>query len=158
MAVIKKEQKKEVPAISTASLPDVIFMLIFFFMVTTNMREQEMLVKVVPPDASESVKLEKKALASFIYYGPPIPSLVASYGNRPRIQLNDSFHTPVEIGQFIAAERDKLSERDRSGMTVVLKAHNTVRMGDITEIKQELRKANALKIMYASYKAEAVSR
>ena len=60
MAVMKKKGNKGLPAISTASLPDVIFMILFFFMVSTTMRDQEVLVRFKLPEASEVQKLEKK--------------------------------------------------------------------------------------------------
>lgn len=147
---MKKKGGKGVPPVSTASLPDIIFMLLFFFMVTTTMREQELLVRFKLPEASEVQKLEKKALASYIYVGPPSTHLQGKFGTTPRIQLNDSYHTAQEIGEFIAAEKDKLNESDRALMTVSIKADEMTRMGIITEVKQELRKANALKINYAS--------
>lgn len=152
MAVIRKKNDKGVPAISTASLPDVIFMLLFFFMVTTTMRDMEPLVRFKLPGATEVQKLEKKSLASYISIGPPVQHLVAKFGTAPRIQLNDSYHTAYEIGEFVAAERDKLKEDERPLMTVVIKADSDTRMGIITEVKQELRKANALKISYAAGK------
>lgn len=150
MAVIKKKQKKTVPAISTASLPDVIFMLLFFFMVSTSMREQELLVRFRLPAATEVQKLEKKSLASFIYIGPPAMHLQAKNGTATRIQLNDSYHSAYEIGEFIASERDKLSEENRPLMSVVLKVDSDTRMGIVTDVKQELRKASALKLIYAA--------
>jgi biopolymer transport protein ExbD len=72
------------------------------------------------------------------------------FGDAPRIQLNDSFRTAAEIGEFIAAEKDKLNELERAKMTVSIKADEATRMGIITDIKQELRKAQALKISYIS--------
>ncbi len=150
MAVMKKKGDKGVPPVSTASLPDIIFMLLFFFMVTTTMREQELIVQFNVPDATEVQKLEKKSLASYIYIGPPTRALAAKFGTAPRIQLNDSYRSAAEIGEFIAAEKDKLNESDRAAMTVVLKADEDTRMGIITEVKQELRKANALKISYSA--------
>ena len=57
------------PPISTASLPDVIFMILFFFMVSTTMRDQELLVRYKLPEATEVQKLEKKSLVSFIHIG-----------------------------------------------------------------------------------------
>lgn len=153
MAVMKKKGDKSVPPVSTASLPDIIFMLLFFFMVTTTMREQELIVRFKLPEATEVQKLEKKSLASYIYIGPPTVQLAAKFGTAPRIQLNDSYHTAAEIGEFIAAEKDKLNESDRAAMTTVLKADHMTRMGIITEVKQELRKANAMKISYASAKS-----
>lgn len=153
MAVMKKSGDKGTPGISTASLPDVIFMLLFFFMVSTTMREQELLVRFKLPEATEVQKLEKKSLASYIYIGPPSQHLVAKHGTAPRIQLNDSYQTSAQIGEFIAAERDKLSENDRAFMTVCIKADNYTRMGIVIDVKQELRKANALKVSYAASKS-----
>ena len=59
------------PPISTASLPDIVFMLLFFFMVSTTMKEVELKVIVKTPDASEIKKLEKKSLTSYINVGEP---------------------------------------------------------------------------------------
>ncbi len=153
MAVIRKKGKKGVPAISTSSLPDIIFMLLFFFMITTTMREQTLLVTVRLPEATEISKLEKKSLASYIYMGSPIPQRQAQFGDATQIQLNDSYHTPQDIGAFIAAERESLAEADQSGMTTVLKTDLSTLTGIVQDVKMELRKANALKIIYAAVKA-----
>ncbi len=152
MAVMKKKGNKEVPAISTASLPDVIFMILFFFMITTTMREQELLVRYKLPTATEVQKLEKKSLVSYIHIGQPTLAMQAKFGTAPRIQLNDSYKTTKDILDFIAGERDQLNEADRASMTVCLKADEYTRMGIIADVKQELRRANALKISYASSK------
>lgn len=145
------------PAISTASLPDVVFMLLFFFMVSTTMREVEMKVDASTPKASEVQKLEKKSLVSYIYVGPPSAQFRARYGTAPRIQLNDNFATVALIGEFVAAERDKLDERDRPEMTVSIKANAKTKMGIITDIKQALRRANALKISYTAGKQAPIN-
>ncbi len=151
MAVMKKKGGKDAGAISTASLPDVIFMILFFFMVSTTMREQDLLVRFTLPEATEVQKLEKKQLVSYIQIGEPsTPALRAQFGTAARIQLNDSYKTPQDILEFIASERDKLSEADRAAMTVAIKADQNTLMGVITDVKQELRKANALKISYAA--------
>lgn len=152
MAVMKKKGGKTVPALSTASLPDIVFMLLFFFMVTTTMREVELKVQVRMPEATEIQKLEKKSLVSFIYVGPPARNLIKQMGDRARIQLNDDFATEKDILDFVAAERDKLSEADRNAMTISLKVHRDVQMGQVADIKQELRRANALKISYTAQK------
>ena len=143
MAVMKKKGSKGLPPISTASLPDVIFMILFFFMVSTTMRDQELLVRYKLPEATEVQKLEKKSLVSFIHIGPPAMTMQAKFGTAPRIQLNDS----------VAAERDKLSEADRASMTICLKADEATKMGIVTDVKQELRRANALKLSYAASKS-----
>lgn len=153
MAVMQKKGKKELPAISTSSLPDVIYMILFFFMVSTSMRDQELLVRYKLPDATEVQKLEKKSLVSYIHIGQPSLAMQAKFGTAPRIQLNDSYRTAKDIGDFVAAERDKLSEADRASMTICLKADDATKMGIITDVKQELRRANALKISYAASKS-----
>ncbi len=151
---MEKKGKKEMPALSTSSLPDIIFMILFFFMVSTTMREQELLVRYKLPTATEVQKLEKKSLVSFIHVGPPSITMQAKFGTAPVIQLNDSYRNPRDIGQFVAAERDKLSESDRAMMTVCVKADAKTKMGMITDIKQELRRANALRISYAAGRAQ----
>jgi biopolymer transport protein ExbD len=144
--------KKEVPAMTSSSLSDIVFMLLFFFMVTTQMRETENKVMVKIPEASEVVKLERKDLNSYINIGTPIKSLQAMYGTEARIQLNDSFKTTDDIRDFIAAERESKSEQDRQFMTTSIRADQDVRMGIITDVKQELRRCSALKIMYSARK------
>ena len=152
MSMFKKGKKKTVPELGTSS--DIVFMLLFFFMVTTQMRDSESKVQVRVPAASESAKLERKDLASYINIGTPIPALQSQYGTDARIQLNDSFKTTKDIRDFVAAERESKSEADRSFMTVCIKADQDVRMGIITDVKQELRRCSALKIMYSARKGE----
>lgn len=136
--------------ISTSSLPDIVFMLIFFFMISTSMRETEMMVSVRLPQASEVTKLEKKSLVSYIYVGTPTKQFQQLYGTDSRIQLNDAFKTLVDIRDFISSERDALSEADRNMLTTSLKVDENTRMGIVSDVKQELRKAAALKINYAA--------
>ncbi len=155
MAKFNRGGKKEVPPLATTSLPDIVFMLLFFFMATTQLREETALVTVKLPQASEIAKLERKDLASYINIGTPVISKQAEYGTDARIQLNDSFKTTDDIRDFVAAERENLSEADRTFMTVVIKADENVRMGIITDVKQELRRCSALKIMYSARQAGA---
>lgn len=154
MAKFGRKGKDDMPAISTASLPDIVFMLLFFFMVSTTMRETSLMVSSRLPSATEVAKLEKKSLVSYIYVGPPIKSFQGLYGTEPRIQLNDSFKSLDDIRDFISSERDAMSESDRPLLTTSLKVDEDTRMGIVTDIKQELRKASALKINYAAKKIE----
>lgn len=150
--MFKKDGQKDVPAISSSSLSDIVFMLLFFFMVTTQLRETENKVMVNIPQASEVTKLVRKDLNSYINIGTPIKSLQSQYGTEARIQLNDSFRTTAEIRDFVAAERDSKSEADRQFMTISIKADQDVRMGIVTDVKQELRRCSALRIMYSARK------
>jgi len=146
MSRFKKKGDKDTPGISTASLPDIIFMLLFFFMVTTVMRETELLVKVSPTSAKEVQKLEKKDLVSFIYIGEPI---VSKLGTNTRIQLNDAFGTVDDIPDYIAREREARDEADRKYLTTSLKVDKDTKMGIVSDVKQELRKVGAFKINYS---------
>ena len=151
MPIFKRSGKKDMPELGTSS--DIVFMFLFFFMVTTQMRSSEVKVKVHLPEATEVAKLERKDLASYIYIGSPTSQYQGQYGTEARIQLNDSFKTTNDIRDFIAAERDAMSETDRQLMQVDIKADEDVRMGIMTDVKQELRRCSALKIMYAARKA-----
>lgn len=152
MAKFVKKDKGGTPTISTASLPDIVFMILMFFMVSTSMRQTDKLVSVKLPEAEEITKLERKDLSSYIYIGTPAKQYQSLYGTDARIQLNDSFKTVDDIRDFVAAERETLSEGDRQFMTVSLKVDEETRMGILTDVKQELRRCSALKIMYAARK------
>lgn len=150
MSKFRKDGKKDLPAISTASLPDIVFMLLFFFMVATTMREVDLNVDVMVPEANEVTKLEKKDLVSNIYVGVPMRKFQKTYGTLPRIQLNDQFATVEDIQAFIASERESRKEELRNKLTTSLKVDQYTKMGVITDIKQELRKASALKLNYST--------
>ena len=138
------------PKISTASLPDIVFMLLFFFMVSTTMRDSSIMVKAEMPNATEIKKLVKKSLVSYINVGQPIKKYQAVFGTEPRIQLNDQFATIEDIQQFISSERESKKENERNQMTTSLKVDKDVKMGIVTDIKQALRHASALKINYSA--------
>lgn len=150
----KKKTGGGTPAISTASLPDIVFMLLFFFMVTTVMREVTVLVENDKPKATEVKKLEKKSLVTYIYVGKPKQAFQSTVGTEPRIQLNDAFARLSEIQPYVIEERTAINEAERPLMTVSIKADSDVKMGLISDIKQELRKAEALKINYSTRKGE----
>lgn len=153
MSRFRKEGAKELPEISTASMPDIIFMLLFFFMVTTTMRETTVMVKINAPSASEVQKLEKKSLVSFIHVGPPQQAKI--YGTESRIQLNDRFALVSDIQEFIAQEREARDEADRKFLVTSLKVDGDTRMGLVSDIKQELRKSGAFRINYSTRKKSA---
>lgn len=156
MAKFKKKKSEGTKAISTASLPDIVFMLLFFFMVTTVMREQELKVRIRLPEATEIEKLERKSLVSYIYIGEPIEKLRATFGTAPRIQLNDAFASKEDIAEFVESERQATDEAERPLLTFSLKVDRETEMGIVTDVKQELRKVQALKINYSSRKTDKI--
>ncbi|MEN8137737.1 MAG: biopolymer transporter ExbD [Bacteroidota bacterium] len=154
MSKFRKKGGKGTPAISTASLPDIVFMLLFFFMTTTTMREQDLVVRVRQPKATEVKKLEKKSLVSNIYVGQPIRRYQSKYGTEGTIQLNDFFAGVDEVKDFIFAERESRKEEEVPLLTTNIKADIDVKMGVITDIKQELRKVQALKLNYSTVEVD----
>ena len=153
MSKFRKNKKGGLAPISTASLPDIVFMLLFFFMVTTVMRETEMLVDNTLPQATEVTKLERKSLVSYIYIGSPKgKNRKLKYGNEAKIQLNDSYARVSDIQAFIIAERESRAEEEAPLLTTSIKSDINVKMGIVSDIKQELRKAQSYKINYSTRK------
>jgi len=144
----KANTSQEIP---TSSLPDIIFMLLFFFMVTTVLRENEILVKQNIPKATQLRKLEKKSLVSHLYIGKPRQPEV--YGTEPKIQANDAFISTDDIVLWVNQEKDKLFEDERDQITISLKVDVETKMGIISDVQQELREANARKVLYASIRS-----
>ncbi len=157
MSKFRKKGSKGQPAVNTAALPDIVFMLLFFFMVTTVMRETSLKVVNVTPKATEVGKLERKSLVSYIYIGKPTKALESVYGSAPRIQLNDAFKTKSDLAQFVEMEKDERDEAERNQITWSLKVDQDTKMGIVTEVKQELRKLNALKINYSAKKTDKIA-
>lgn len=151
MATFRRKGKKGTGAINTSSLPDIIFMLLFFFMVSTTMKEVTLKVAIKVPTATEITKLERKSLVTNIFVGKPLRQFRSTFGSEPRIQLNDAFSTVKDIESYIAQERESMKESDRPKMTVSIRADWDTPMGTITDIKQALRNAQALKISYSAH-------
>ena len=141
-----KKSSKASQDIPTAALPDIIFMLLFFFMVTTVLREVELLVNQQLPLATQLKKIERKSLVSYIYIGKPRNA--KEFGTEPRVQVNDNFIDTKEIVQFVLTEKDKLDESERDQITMSLKIDKETKMGIVTDVQQELKEANALKVLY----------
>ena len=148
MSKFKKDGKKNTPAVSTASLPDIVFMLLFFFMVPTVMREVDLKIKLSQPQATEIEKLKDRALVDYIYIGQPTNA--ALYGTVPKIQLDDDFATVDDIQDYIIQKRAERIEAEHGKITVSLKVDEFTKMGIVTDVKQELRKVSSLKISYST--------
>jgi biopolymer transport protein ExbD len=123
--------KQEIP---TASMPDIIFMLLLFFMVTTTLREVEVLVDFTLPEAAAIEKIENKRLISYIWVGKD-----------QRIQINDSIVKLDDVQDIMYAKRQALPN-----VIVSLRIDKSTDMGFVTDIQQELRKAYCLRINYSA--------
>lgn len=150
MSILFRHHSHEVPALNTSSLPDLIFTVLFFFMIVTHMRHETVKVKYQVPQGKELTRLAKKSAVSYIYIGKS----VVKHGNQTLgescIQLNDKFVAPSEIMDYISAERNRMTAEDQQAMTVSIKADKHTKMGIITDVKQSLRQAKALRINYSA--------
>ncbi|MDN5202916.1 biopolymer transporter ExbD [Fulvivirgaceae bacterium BMA10] len=141
-----KKKSKSSQEIPTAALPDIIFMLLFFFMISTVIRQDEQLVEQKLPQATQLKKIEKKSLVSYLYIGKP--KNIASFGSEPKIQANDNFIEPNDIVQFVLTEKDKLDESQRDQIIISMKVDRDTKMGIVTDVQEELKEANARKLLY----------
>ncbi|MCW5516296.1 ExbD/TolR family protein [Muriicola sp. Z0-33] len=155
MSKFNKKKDGDLPAVSTASLPDIVFMLLFFFMTVTVMKDSSLMVQNTLPNATEIKKLEKKDRVLYIYVGKPTREYQKVFGTEPKIQLNDKFASVSEVGDFILQERAKKPQELQNVLTTAMKVDKDANMGLLSDIKLELRKVNALKINYTTYEGDA---
>ncbi len=149
------KKKKGLPAVNTAALPDIVFMLLFFFMVTTTMRETDMKIEAPRlPNATEVKKLEHKSLVSTIYVGKAKEEDIARLGSGDKIQLNDKIASVKDIANFIYSEQEKHNPEEIPYMTTSIKSDVKCGVGTIHDIRIELRDINALKISYSTRKGD----
>ena len=151
-----KKKKKGLPAISTASLPDIVFMLLFFFMTATTMKDSDLKIENTLPKANQTAKLHKKQYVMYIYAGKPSERYRASLGASDRIQLSDKISTVNDIRNFVISERASRNSEDERYLTASLKIDKNVKMGLVQDIKQELRKVDQLKVNYTTAQGNPV--
>ena len=124
---------KESNEISTSSLPDIIFMLLIFFMVTTVMREFEGL-DVILPRAKTIEKLESKRHTSYVW--------ATKDG---LISVDDQIVNIANLGDLVY---QKITKDPK--LTISLKSDENSLMKTISDVHTELRKAQALKLNYSA--------
>ncbi len=146
MSKFKKKKSGALPPISTASLPDIVFMLLFFFMVATVMRENSLMIDNNLPSADQVEKLEKDR-SMFIYAGKPSRQY-KKFGTEARIQINDKFASLENVQPAVQESRAGLRPELQDRLVVALKVDKETNAGLVSDIKQKLREINALKIMY----------
>ncbi len=132
--------KQEIP---TASMPDIIFMLLIFFMVTTVLRETELLVNVSIPQAEAIEKIDQKRLIQYVYIGPE--KLENGVGD-PAVQIDDAIVR--DLPQIRQAMYRALREEPRT--IVSMRVDRDVETGLLYDVQQELREAEALRVNYST--------
>ena len=143
-------RRYEVPGLNTASLPDLIFSVLFFFMIVTHMQKVAVKVQFRTPQGTELTRLTKKTAVTYIYIEKPEGNLQKTLGTATRIQLNDKFGSLDDVVDYISAERERMSPEDQQQMTVSVKADRTTKMSIIDNVKLALRKAKAYRISYSA--------
>lgn len=131
------------PEFTTASLPDIVFMLLIFFMVATVLRETEVKVRTELPQAEALTKLDQKRLVTKLYIGP------LKKGERKG-------ETAIQISDALIENRSTIAQimynklQEQPNMIVSMKVDNESEMKVVNQVQQQLREANALKINYSS--------
>ncbi|HDZ06814.1 hypothetical protein LCGC14_0243460 [marine sediment metagenome] len=152
----KASSTRSLPPISTASLPDIVFILLFFFMTVTVMKNQNLMVENTLPKATEIEKLENQDRIIEIYVGKPVGNSETSLGNEPRIQMDNRLVTVDEVGDYALQALSSMPEHLRNVATVSIKADVGVKMGIIEDLKNKLRVVNLLKINYTTSDGDAL--
>ena len=138
-------RRRGVPSLNVASMPDLIFTVLFFFMIVTHMRSDEVKVRLEVPAGHEVKKLAGHPAVVNIYIGrgERIPK-----EQEWQVQLNGNLVTPAEIPARIGDIRSKLSAENAERLTVSLRADKQAPMGLVSDVKQALQQSYALKINY----------
>ncbi|GFS04120.1 biopolymer transport protein ExbD/TolR [Elysia marginata] len=156
MSKFKKKKDGELPPVSTASLPDIVFMLLFFFMTVTVMKDSDLMLVNKLPEADQIQKLDKKDPVIYIYAGKPVLKYQSKFGTGAKIQINDTFVDVKEVAPKVLEYRSGLRQELREIFISALKIDSETNMGLISDLKQELREINALKLMYVTRQGGAL--
>ena len=135
-----------VPELNMASLPDLIFTVLFFFMIVTHMRDVEKQVAYQLPTGTEVEKQQHKSAVVHLYIGKPLDGSSDDYC----LQLNNQLTTVDDIRRYIEGERRRMSPEDQERLTVSIEADRDVPMRLIDEVKQALRHSYALNVSYSA--------
>ena len=154
MGKFSKSGGREMRELNTSSLPDLVFAFLFFIMMVTTIREVTPKVSFSNlPTATELTKLEEKSLVTFIYVGKPNKEYREMYGSNSAIQLNDQVtQNPTAVYSYLKQSQSKIKDERRNLMQVSLKADKDTKMNIVSQIKEELRRADALNLSYSARK------
>ncbi len=143
MAHFTKKVKTQ-QTIPTASLPDIIFMLLIFFMVTTVLRENEVKVRTTLPKAEALTKIDQKRLVSYVWIGPEKTGV--NQVGATKVQIDDALIEDVNVIRTVMYR--KLADQPK--LIVSLRVDETSEMKTVLDVQQELRQAGTLRINYST--------
>lgn len=140
--------RHRIPGLNMSSMPDMIFTVLFFFMIVTNMREVQLKVEYQVPHGNELERLTKKSTVTYIHIGRPAKSAGVAADAEMCIQMNDRIVEVADITAYLVEERARLAPEEAAGMSVCIKADKDTPMGVINDVKQALREADVLNVVY----------
>ena len=144
------QSRRSVPSLNVASMPDLIFTVLFFFMIVTHMRSDEVKVRLQVPEGVEVQKLANKQAVVNIYIGSVGEKEEKGNGSRWAVQFNGDIVNPNDIPALIEHIRGGLSAENQARLTVSLRVDRKAPMGLVSEVKRNLQQAYALKINYSA--------
>lgn len=148
MSIFKKNfQNNSVPELNTAALPDLIFTVLFFFMIVTQMRHGDVMVHFIQPNGTELTKLKQKSSATYIYVGKNTNN---DADNEYSIQIDDKIVSIGQVYPFMMKKTKKMTAEEKSKIIINLKADKNVPMSIILSIKESLKKADTRLIHYSA--------
>lgn len=145
----RNRRLREVPMLNTASLPDLIFTVLFFFMIVTHMRTTTSKVKYALPQGTELKRLVKKSAVTYIYIGRAMPKNTREM-SAYKVQLNNRVGSIDEVASFVANEKKRMNPDDQVKMTVSIKADRSTPMYVINAVKRAVRAGGATRINYSA--------
>ncbi len=150
MSMFKQRQRREIPQLNMASMPDLIFTVLFFFMIVTHMRSVPVMVRHQVPAGTELTKLGSKPVVTYIYIGKP---LGGDADSEPVVQLNDRIVDVTMIDDYMSELLKRLSKEETERMVVSLKVDKDIEMGLVSDVKQALRRADVTRVHYSAVDA-----
>jgi len=141
MSRFSRSESRQVPALNTAALPDLIFTVLFFFMIVTHMRTAPVMAPFEVPEVAELQKLNEKKLIVYILIG-----------KEKQIQLNSGFVSLEVLPARLQDLKNNVPAEDQEKMLAVLNIDKDVPMGLVNDVKHILRESRILTLHYSAKK------
>ncbi|KPM31303.1 Biopolymer transport protein ExbD/TolR [Croceitalea dokdonensis DOKDO 023] len=154
MSFRKTMNREKIPQVSTASLPDIVFILLFFFMTVTVVKNTDYLVDYALPYAQDAEALAPPDRVIELIVGQPKQQFRSKWGKQARVQLNGKLMAVKDVGNFVLSELGKMPEYLQRVAVVSLKIDEAVPMGMVADLKEQLKNVQVYKIHYVTHEVE----